>query len=107
MSRRGAASRAVDSIFDRAATDAVHDDRDDTLTNCRVIVTEPDTIVEFNAARTARSDRMIEVRASEIPTLEKGHRFALDDETVEVTEKPHFKDSLRLVHVCGIASVAT
>lgn len=67
-----------------------------TAVNCRVIISAPDAVSEFNAGRFVSDSVIIAVRTGEMAILAIGDTFEVAGETLQVFAEPQ-RDALRLV----------
>lgn len=68
----------------------------DPATSVRVMRTVPDVMSEFNGGRFVAESVALDVRISEVETLEKGDTFTIGGEVFEVFSAPR-KDSEGLI----------
>lgn len=63
---------------------------------CRVILSAPDAVAEFNAGRFVVDTVIVAVRTAQVPALAIGDTFVTGSETLQLFGEPQ-RDALRLV----------
>ena len=87
---------AVDSLFNRLGKTATYKGQ-----SIRIILTEPDEVVEIGFVNTHSPSHRGRIRLSDAPELKVGDKIETDDETFAVYSEP-ICDIHRLVWSCDL-----
>ena len=79
---------AVDAVYRAGGTGA--------SLPCRIILSAPDAVAEFNAGRFVVDTVIVAVRTSQVPALAIGDTLEVGGETMQVFGEPQ-RDPMRLV----------
>jgi hypothetical protein len=79
---------AVDAVYRAGGTGAP--------LPCRIILTAPDAVAEFNAGRFVVDTVIVAVRTAQVPALAIGDTFLVGSETLQLFGEPQ-RDALRLL----------
>lgn len=90
---------AVDSLFNRLGKPATYKNK-----SIRIILLEPDEIVEVGFVNTHSQSRRGRIKISDAPELKTGDKIHTDDETLAVHSEP-VKDIHKLIWSCDLICV--
>lgn len=103
MSFSDIAQLTLDACASALATDAVYmPPGGGESIACRVIVDQPDEMLDTGQGRALTRARTLEVRAAEVPQPAKGGTFVIGGETLTVLDDPQFRDAERLAFIMRV-----
>ena len=94
MSFAAAASRALAAQYRTFGVPATYTPASGDPVACTVIPTErsPDALVQFGQTAVIAGARLLEVRATEVPTPARGDTLTVDGDTLTVSAEPRHPD---------------
>jgi hypothetical protein len=99
---------AIDAVFSQFGKAATYTPPPSNRTfgngaiDCTVIIDRADREIDHGVSRLVRQGVVIEVRASEIATVERGGAFVVGDDAFQVMDAPERQDPERLIWSCTV-----